>query len=65
MGHMGPKELWTAAELEKLSPDEREEIIRSGIVSDLTDVPEAFLQRVQANVRDHIASTESATVADR
>lgn len=59
------KDFWTAEELEKLSPDERNEIVRAGIVTDLSKVPEDFLERVRENVRDHIASTESAAATDR
>lgn len=62
---MGDRKLWTAEELEKLSPAERNEIIRAGIVTDLDQVPPAFLERVRANVRDHIATTESATTPER
>lgn len=54
--------IWTAEELEQLSPAERTEIIRAGIVTDLTQVPEDFLERVRANVREHI---ESAAAAER
>ena len=61
---MADGELWTAEELEKLSPVERTEIIRAGIVTDLTHVPEAFLKRVRANVRNHIASTETAAASE-
>ncbi len=59
------KKIWTAEELEKLGPAERTEIVRAGIVTDLDQVPPAFLERVRANVRDHIASTESATTPER
>lgn len=46
-----------------LGPCERAKIVRAGIVSDLSAVPEAFLDRVRANVRDHIASTEPPSSA--
>ncbi len=62
---MADGKLWTAEELEKLSPTERTEIIRAGIVTDLTQVPEAFLERVRANVRNHISSTETAAASER
>ena len=65
MTGMANRKLWTAEELEKLSPAERNEIIRAGIVTDLSQVPPAFLERVRANVRDHIAATESATTPER
>ena len=63
---MADGKLWTAEELERLSPAERTEIIRAGIVTDLSQIPESFLERVRANVRDHIASTaESDTTSER
>jgi hypothetical protein len=65
MSSMADGKLWTSEELEHLSPAERTEIIRAGIVTDLSEVPEAFLERVRANVRNHIATTESATTPER
>lgn len=62
---MADTEFWTAEQLEKLSPAERSEIIRAGIVDDLTRVPEDFLERVRANVRDHMTTTESAQISER
>lgn len=62
---MSAEELWTAEQLEKLSPAERDEIIRAGIVTDLAQVPDNFLKRVQANVAGHIDSTERAATSDR
>ena len=60
MRRMDERKTWTAEELEKLAPQERSEIVQAGIVTDLTQVPEDFLDRVRANVRDHITATESA-----
>ena len=57
--------LWKAGELEKRSAAERAEIIRAGIVTDMSRVPEAFLERARANVREHIAETESTPTIDR
>ena len=65
MNPMAEGKFWTAEELEKLSPNERADVIRAGIVTDLSQVPEYFLERVRANVRDHIASTESAASSER
>ena len=65
MSVMADGKFWTAEELEKLSPAERTEIIRAGIVTDLDEVPPAFLERARANVRDHIATTESASTSER
>ncbi len=62
---MDDRKLWTAEDLEKLSPSERTEIVRDGIVTDIDEVPPEFLARIRANVRDHIESTESAATTDR
>ena len=62
---MPTEKIWTAAELEKLPPNERDQIIRSGIVSDLNEVPESFLQRIQENVAEHIATSEPAPTTER
>ncbi|MDB9845558.1 hypothetical protein OAV07_01240 [Acidimicrobiales bacterium] len=59
------RKLWTAEELEKLSAAERAEIVRAGIVTDMSQVPEAFLERIRANVHEHIAETGSTTTIDR
>jgi hypothetical protein len=62
---MPEEQLRSAAELEQLAPAERSQIVRDGTVTDLTQVPEAFLDRVRANVRDHIATSESAATSRR
>jgi len=62
MNPMDDRNLWTAEELEKLSPSERNEIILAGVVADMDEVPTEFLARIRANVLDHI---ESAATTDR
>lgn len=62
---MADSKIWTAEELERLSAAERNEIIRAGIVTDLDDVPPAFLDRVRANVHDHISASEPAANTER
>lgn len=53
------QKVWTAAELEQLSPAEQDAIFTAGIVRDLDDVPPEFIARVRARLEDHIAGTES------
>ena len=65
MSDITDRKLWTAEELERLSPGERNEIIRAGIVTDMSQVPTAFLERVRENVGEHIAATESAATPER
>lgn len=48
---MPDDKLWTAAELEQLSPDERDRIIKAGTITDLSQVPADFLARARAKGR--------------
>jgi hypothetical protein len=43
--------LWTAAELEKLSFEDRQQLLRERVVTDLSKVPPEFLERVQTHAR--------------
>lgn len=45
---MTDDEVWTAAELERLTPDERHRVISEGIVSDLDQLPAEFRERVRS-----------------
>ena len=47
--------VWTAQELERLSPAEQDAIFESSIVTDLDQVPAAFLDRVRARLEVRIA----------
>jgi hypothetical protein len=51
--------VWTAGELEQMSPQERRHIFNSSIVTDLDQVPPEFLARVRARAEQMIAETES------
>ena len=52
------EKIWTAAELEKMTPAERREISRAAIVWDLDDVPAELLARARKAARKHIAANE-------
>lgn len=43
------RKLWTAAEMEKLSRREQQAIFDERVVTDLSEVPPAFLARVRAD----------------
>jgi len=43
--------LWTASELERLTPDERHRVIDEGVVTDLELLPPDLLARVRAKGR--------------
>lgn len=51
--------VWTAAELEQMTPAERQAIFDASIVTDLDQVPPEFLARVRARVERIIAESES------
>lgn len=54
-----PRKLWTAAELEQLSREERQAIFDESIVTDLRQVPPGFLATVRADAERLIAAREA------
>jgi len=53
------QKVWTAEEIEKLTPAEQDDLFDRSIVTDLADVPPEFLDRVRARLADRIASETS------
>lgn len=53
--------MWTAEELEKLSPAEQDALFKASLVTDLSTVPPEFLMRVQARVQEHIDTAEASS----
>jgi hypothetical protein len=51
--------VWTAEELDAMTPAEQDAIFESSLITDLTQVPEEFLERVRSRVLGHIAETET------
>ena len=51
--------VWTAEELEAMTPAEQDALFESSLITDLTQVPEEFLERVRTRVLGHIAENES------
>ena len=51
--------VWTAAELEQMSPAERRAIFEASIVTDLDDAPRDLVERTRARVERMIADSES------
>lgn len=43
--------VWTAAELERLTPDERQRLLNERVVTDLSELAPEFLARVRARGR--------------
>lgn len=62
---MAERKIWTAAELEALSPTERDDVVRAGFGTDLSTVSPALLARVQRKIAMHIAATEGTPAAER
>ena len=53
------RKIWTAAELEAMTPAEVDEIFRSSIVWDLEDAPPELVERARERVLRHIEQTET------
>jgi len=45
---MSPRKVWTAAEMELMSPDERARIVEDGFLNSLDDLDPEFRARVEA-----------------
>ena len=43
--------LWTAEELEQLTPNERDRVVKEGFVTDLSELPPEFVARARAKGR--------------
>ena len=52
--------VWTAAELESMTPEERTRIFRAGIVWDLDEAPAELLGRIRARAQAHLDGAEAA-----
>lgn len=52
------QKVWTAAELERLSREEQDQVLASSIVTNLDAVPAELLARVRARVEARIAASD-------
>ena len=55
--------IWTAAELDEMTPAERQALFDQSIVRDLKDVPPEFLERIRAKVLAREAGAETSESA--
>jgi hypothetical protein len=55
---MGQK-IWTAEELERLSPSEQDELFNASVVTDLDDVPAEFLAKVRQRFHERIRRVDT------
>ncbi|MBA2387506.1 MAG: hypothetical protein H0V69_10510 [Acidimicrobiia bacterium] len=53
------RKVWTAAELEKMSPAEQDDVFNSNVADDLNGVPPEFLARVKARLAERVAGIDS------
>jgi len=54
------RKIWTAAELENMTPAERREISRAAVITDPADISPETLEWARKVVLDHIAATEQS-----
>jgi hypothetical protein len=47
--------VWTAEELERMSPTEQEAVFAQSVITDLHQVPPEFLARVRSHLQDRMA----------
>lgn len=52
--------IWTASELEAMTPNERDEIVRSGFITDSSKVPSDLVARARRKADAHVAAREGA-----
>ncbi len=50
--------IWSAAELEQMTPAERDAIFEASIITDLNDAPPELLERTRRRVEQIIADAE-------
>ena len=51
IGVMGPAEIRTVTDVERLTPDQRHQLVNERTSTDLSDVPDDFVERVRADGR--------------
>ncbi len=62
---MDASKIWSAEELEKMSPNERQSIVRAGFETDLSKVSPELLERTRRKIGAHIVASQDATTSDR
>jgi hypothetical protein len=54
--------IWTAAELDKMTPVERQAVFDASIITDLADCPEDLLQKTRARASQIMGAAEVSRV---
>ena len=57
--------IWTAEQLERLSPNERNAAVRACFETSLENVSPRLLERARRKVEAHIAANEGSAAAER
>ena len=53
------QKVWTAAELETLSPTERRALFDASVVTDLDEAPQDLVERTRSRIQQRIASSDA------
>ena len=61
---MGDDRIWTAEELEQLSPNERRDILRAGFVKDLSQVSPDLVERSRVKARERMAEADETALSE-
>ena len=64
-GVMDASKIWSAEELEKMSPNQRQSIVRAGFETDLSKVSPGLLERTRRKIEAHISANQDATTPER
>ncbi|MBC8196231.1 MAG: hypothetical protein ISR43_01150 [Acidimicrobiia bacterium] len=56
---------WTTDELLTMSPDQRLQVVKDNMVTDIDQIPPEMLAKAQADIRAHIAETDPTPPPDR
>ena len=57
------RKIWTAAELEKMTPAERRAISQAAVVTDPADIPSETMAWARKVALEHIAATEQSSAS--
>ena len=57
------RKIWTAAELEKMTPAERREISRAAVITDPAEIPPEMMDRARDIALRHIEATEQQSAS--
>lgn len=55
---MAEDRIWSAEDLLAMSPDERDRVIRAGIITDPSRIPDSVIQHARRKADARVAATE-------